>query len=537
MKKQSVEASAFSGEPRRRLSLWRLLLALVIVSGIAASAVFGMRAWQDKQVASSDEPWFAPYVDVTSTPMYAFEQVGDTPQRDAILSFIVSLSADSCTPSWGGVYTMDKAGSSLDLDRRIARLRQQGGSIGISFGGLINDELAVKCTDPDRLVAAYRSVVDRYKIDTIDLDLENAGLTDTDAGARRAIAIATLQRERRSKDKNLAVWVTLPVAPQGLTRDGTNGVAQLLEHDVDLAGVNVMTMDYGESLEKGQSMYEGSRSALIETHRQLGILYERAGIYLNSGTLWSKLGATPMIGQNDVADEVFSLADAKALNQFARSHHLGRMSMWSANRDIACGENYVDVKVVSDSCSGVREAKRAYATVLSAGFTGSLTLRSGAVTVADTKSNEQKTDDPATSPYQIWSETGTYLQGTKVVWRRNVYEAKWWNQGDLPDNPVLDSWETPWRLIGPVLPGEKPIEQPTLPADTYPEWSGVVNYDADQRVLFKGIPYQAKWWNQGQSPAAASSNPDASPWTPLTQTQIEEIIKNQGDAAQQVDNG
>ena len=136
-------------------------------------------------------------------------------------------------------------------------------------------------------------------------------------------------------------------------------------------------------------------------------------------------------------------------------------------------------------------------------------------------------DDPATSPYQIWKDSGAYLQGTKVVWHGNVYEAKWWTQGDLPDNPVLQSYETPWKLVGPVLPGEKPVTQPTLPEGTYPTWSGEDKYETGQRVLFNGTPYQAKWWNQGQSPAAASSNADSSPWTPLTQIQIKEILEQE----------
>jgi chitinase len=141
---------------------------------------------------------------------------------------------------------------------------------------------------------------------------------------------------------------------------------------------------------------------------------------------------------------------------------------------------------------------------------------------------EQKTevtaDDPKTSPYQIWSATGAYLQGTKVVWHGNVYEAKWWTQGELPDNPVLSAYQTPWSLVGPVMPGEKPIVQPTVRPGTYPEWSGTVGYNTGQRVLFNGVPYQAKWWNTGNSPAAASSDADASPWAPLTQAQINEII-------------
>ena len=110
------------------------------------------------------------------------------------------------------------------------------------------------------------------------------------------------------------------------------------------------------------------------------------------------------------------------------------------------------------------------------------------------------------------------------MWHKNVYEAKWWTQGDLPDNPVLQAWETPWQLIGPVLPGEKPIPQPKLPAGTYPIWTGSDEYQAGERVLFEGVPYQAKWWTQGDSPAAASSNQDASPWVPLTQAQVSLIL-------------
>jgi chitinase len=134
-------------------------------------------------------------------------------------------------------------------------------------------------------------------------------------------------------------------------------------------------------------------------------------------------------------------------------------------------------------------------------------------------------DDPETSPYQIWAEDGVYLKGTKIVWHGNVYEAKWWTKGDLPDHPVLQGWETPWKLVGPVLLGEKPVELPKLPAGTYRTWAGDVVYDAGDRVLFKGIAFQAKWWNQGESPAAAAANPDNSPWVQLTHKEIVEILR------------
>lgn len=512
-----------ASHPGKRLSFWRVMLALLLLVILGTSGTFAIWRWHMTQAATSTEPWFAGYVDVTATPRFAFEQLGASTTHSAILSFIVASPTDSCAPTWGGAYTLGQAEATLDLDRRIARLQQQGGNVAVSFGGLKNQELSVKCNDESKLLRAYQLVVDHYGIDTIDLDLESSGLYDTAAQARRATVIAKLQSQRRAEGQKLAVWVTLPVAPQGLSEAGTNAVSILLAKGVDLAGVNIMTMDYGASRAKNQSMLAASESAIVQTNRQLGILYQRAGINLNEATLWSKLGVTPMIGQNDVLSEVFTLDDAKDLNQFALARHIGRMSMWSANRDVPCGSNYVDLQIVSDSCSGVKQQGQGFATLLSSGFNGSLSLSAGRVTTSNAKSTTQKPDDPLRSPYQIWSPTGAYLQGTKVVWHHNVYQAKWWTEGDVPDSPVLQAWQTPWELIGPVLSGEKPIPQPTLPKGTYSEWSGDTAYDTGQRILYKGVPYQAKWWNKGSSPAAASSNADNSPWVPLTQAQVEAI--------------
>jgi chitinase len=523
MKTVQVVTAQNASTTTRHLSPWRVSFAVVIVILLGTSSVFGMQQWRAARSINSHQPWFAAYVDVTATPTFAFDQMGATLNRDAVLSFIVASSADACIPSWGNAYTLEQAGNSLDLDRRIARLQQQGGSVAVSFGGLKNNELSVVCDNQTKLFDAYSAVIDRYRINTIDLDLESAGLTNTLANERRATVLAKLQSQRQSQGKKLAIWVTLPVTPQGLSEDGVSAVTQLLDGGVDLAGVNAMTMDYGPSKVADQSMQDASQSALTQTVRQLGVIYQRSGIQLNDATLWSKVGATPMIGQNDIADEVFTLADAKGLNSFALARHMGRMSMWSANRDVACGSNYVDTQIVSDSCSGVKEAKFSFTSALAVGFNGNLTLSAGVVTTSDPAANIQKADDPATSPYQIWSPTGAYLQGTKVVWHHNVYRAKWWTQDNIPDDPVLQSWETPWELIGPVLPGEKPVPQATVPEGTYPSWSGTDVYDTAQRVMFKGVPYKAKWWNQGQSPAAASSNANSSPWTPLTQAEINEL--------------
>lgn len=270
-------------------------------------------------------------------------------------------------------------------------------------------------------------------------------------------------------------------------------------------------------------MVQASESALTALHRQLDALYRERKMTLSDKTLWGKIGVTPMIGQNDTRGEIFSLDAATQLNAFVVQNAVGRVSMWSLNRDIRCGSNYVNLAVVSDSCSGVAQSKGKFAELLGAKLTGKPHFSAGTTTATDAVDPASLTDDPATSPYQIWSDSSAYLQGTKVVWHHNVYQAKWWTRADTPDNPVLNAWQTPWLLVGPVLAGETPIPVPTLPAGTYPNWTGTEAFQKGARVLFDGVPYEAKWWTQGDSPESASSNPDGSPWVPLTLAQIRQV--------------
>ena len=505
----------------RRLSPLRLGIAVIVTAAVVTGGVLWGKTAISDAVSPTISPWFAAYVDVTATPQFAFEAPASDAAKNVVLSFVVSDASNACAPSWGTAYSLDEASVDLDLDRRIARLQQQGGEAIVSFGGAANTELAVGCTDASALQKAYSTVIDRYDLSTIDLDLEGAGLSAT-AADRRATAIAAIQSQRRDVGDDLAVWLTLPVTSDGLSTEGTDAVAAMLKAGVDIAGVNGMTMDYGDSLGT-QTMIGATTAALGSLRSQLDVLYSNAGTNLSNKTLWSKVGATPMIGQNDVASEVFTLKAAKALNAFALDNGLGRVSMWSLNRDMTCGPNYVDLTTVSDSCSGIDQGEKRFAEVLGNALTGSPEAVSTVKTTPEPVETEAA-DDPATSPYAIWAEGNTYLLGTKVVWHRNVYEAKWWTKGDVPDNPVLQASDTPWTLIGPVLPGETPEPVPTLPAGTYKDWSGKATYEEGDRVLLDGVPYEAKWWTQGDSPEAAAVDSESSPWLPLTLAQINEVL-------------
>ncbi len=504
----------------QRVSFSRLGVALIGITALVFTSMSGWRWFEDSQAASGGTTWFAGYADVTVTPQFEFEEPESKAARNVVLSFVVASQTDSCAPSWGSAYSLDEASKDLDLDRRIARLRQNSGEPIVSFGGAINDELATVCTDPDELIDAYRDVVDRYDLRVVDLDIEGDDLMDAAGGERRAKAFAELQQERAEANKDLRVWLTVPVAPDGLTTEGRQAVSTLLANDVQLSGVNLMTMDYGDSRDAKQSMADASISAMNAAHSQISAIYSQQGSPIGPATLWKRMGATPMVGQNDVAGEIFSLEAAQQLNEFAQSKGLARMSMWSLNRDRTCGANYPDVRVVSNSCSGVDQGALSFADVLGK----TMTDRPGGTPVTPTAKESapaaEITDDPATSPYTIWDETQTYVEGTRVVWHRNVYVAKWWTQSDVPDDPTVDVSSSPWQLVGPVLPGEKPIEIPTVPAGTYPEWEDDEVYKKGERVLYDGLAFRAKWWTQGDNPTSRTAVDEPGPWIQLTSAEI-----------------
>ncbi|MGY3318287.1 chitinase [Arthrobacter sp. TE12232] len=508
--------------PGRKLSLVRLGVLITAVAAVAAGGVAAWGNFQDVRAAESIPSVFSGYVDVTATPRYAFEAPASKEAEKVVLSFVVADPKDPCTPSWGAAYSLAEAANSLDLDRRVARLQQLGGSVAVSFGGLTNQELAVACTDSAKLTSAYRSVVDRYNVSSIDLDVEGQALSDPAALERRATAIAALQHDRQRDGKGLSVWLTLPADPNGLTTAGSDAVKHMITAGVDLAGVNAMTMDYGGSKLPGRSMYENAVSAAEATHRQLTGLYRAAGSELGSETVWRKVGLTPMIGQNDVAGEIFTLNDAQDLSAYASAKGIGRLSMWSLNRDRTCSQNFPDVTKVSDGCSGVDQGGSSFATILGAGVMASPSA--APASAAQPTPVPAVSDNPSTSPYPVWSENAAYNAGERIVWHSNVYEAKWWTRADTPDDPVLQGTATPWRIIGPVLAGDKPTPQLTAPAGTAPAWQPSTVYRKGDRVLFEGRVFEAKWWTQTDSPEASLQGSPDSPWSKLRDEELLKIM-------------
>ncbi|WP_426225969.1 chitinase [Pseudarthrobacter sp. DSP2-3-2b1] len=358
-------------------SMWRGSVALGLAAALSLAACASGRdaSGQDGngQDAEVTQPaaglrWFGGYLDVTILPGLSLQDAPSPGKATTVLSFITSSPDNPCEPSWGRSYGLEQASSRLGLDAQVDAFRKAGNDIAISFGGQLGKELAVTCTDADALTRAYEEVINRYGPATVDLDVEGAAAADPAAAQRRAAAMARLQ-DSRPPEAPLKVWLTLPVSVQGLTPAAVISLETMIAAGVELAGVNLMTMNFGP-LAQGQSMLDASTSAAEASHRTLAGIYENAGKPLDAAGLWERIGLTPMIGQNDVPGQIFTLEDAEGLNSFAQERGVGRMSMWSLNRDKGCSslDEVQAPNVAAHSCSGVEGPPGMFAEALSRGF-------------------------------------------------------------------------------------------------------------------------------------------------------------------------
>ncbi len=300
---------------------------------------------------------FAPFVDATLYPTAKLAQISaETGLRWYSLGFVVSDPSAGCVPSWGGYYDLATGpvswdeGGEYSLYEQLEALRSQhDGDFIVSLGGAAGTPLAAACGDVPSLLAAYREVVDQLELSRLDFDVEGTWVADHAPGGsvtRRAQAAAQLQAELAAEGRSLDIWLTLPVLPTGLTPDGEAVVEAMLAAGVKLAGVNVMTMDYGDSAAPDPDGQMGAYGiqAVTALHAQLDTAFAAAGQALGQEALWARIGTTPMIGLNDVISETFHLEDARQTRAFAEEMGLGWISMWSLQRDHPCPErSYVDL--------------------------------------------------------------------------------------------------------------------------------------------------------------------------------------------------
>ncbi|MEU1270187.1 chitinase [Streptomyces sp. NPDC005799] len=291
---------------------------------------------------SSSATSYAPYVSATEAS--ANDSSGSPSTYN--LAFVISDGND-CTPRWNG----EDAIADTAVKSRISRLTADGGTVRVSFGGASGKELAATCESVSKLAAAYGTALDAAGSSQADFDIEGDELTDADTVSLRSEAIAALQKER----PDLEVSFTLPVMPSGLDSDSLALLESANTYDVQVATVNLMTMNYGESYagDMGDYALTSARAAHTQLRKVFG---------LSAAGAWHGMALTSMIGVNDVAGETFALSDAAQVRTFAEEKEIAWVSMWSTFRDQQCAKG--SGTDAATDCSGVKQSSGAFGEAL-----------------------------------------------------------------------------------------------------------------------------------------------------------------------------
>ncbi|MBY0324701.1 MAG: cellulase family glycosylhydrolase [Reyranella sp.] len=295
---------------------------------------------------ADDGHMFSPYIDM------AMDNAADLAGISAAsgitsftLAFVLASNEGIGWQGWGSIDD-DTLFNGTTILEHVQDIQAAGGNITISFGGAAGTEAALAATSASQLQAQYQSVIDRYHIDSIDFDIEGAAVANQHSLVLRDQAIVGLQ----TANPDLKVSFTLPVLPTGLTADGLHVLQQAMADGVHVDMVNIMTMDYGTSVDNNGQMGISAIQASEATQQQL------ASIGMNA-----KIGITPMIGVNDIASEVFKLSDAQMLVDYAKNDpDVAMLSMWSVARD---NGNSAGANHASSDSSGIAQTPYQFASI------------------------------------------------------------------------------------------------------------------------------------------------------------------------------
>jgi len=301
---------------RKPISVPRIIAALLLLLAAPAGAEY------------------APYFMVGSDP----SPLTNSGLRAVTLAF---LGTDGhCSVKWRG---LKQQGQVAPL---VQSLQQAGIKVILSFGGWLGADPAGHCATAEALQAVYQQMLDRYHVNSLDFDIEGPVVMDLKAHARRNQALIALKHA----NPDIEISFTLPVRPHGIPKG--NGI-EVLQSARD-AGftpdvVNLMTMDY---------FFDPAPSTMAR-HSFRAI--DNAAGQLKELGLNSKLGVTPMIGQNDNRSEIFTLDDAKKLAAWLKTRpQVTRVAMWSVERDNGgCPGD----ATAQDKCSGVAQAPGAFSRI------------------------------------------------------------------------------------------------------------------------------------------------------------------------------
>ncbi len=211
------------------------------------------------------------------------------------------------------------------------------------------------CSNANDLIA----FADRYKSANLlgfDFDIEGGHINNT-----QLTSLVNAIKGLKAARPNLRISFTLPTlagttdSSVALTsnQNGSGGVevmAAIANSGLTEYYVNLMAMDYAnEGQATANECYIDPTTGLCEMGQsaiQAAIDFSKQ--YPNFPMNYLEL--TPLIGVNDIPDEIFYLSDATIVNNYVKMNGLGGLHYWSFDRDVPCTSN------ITTTCDGLTDS-------------------------------------------------------------------------------------------------------------------------------------------------------------------------------------
>lgn len=265
-------------------------------------------------------PLDGPYKDVTRGLGAPEPLITTAPWHDRRQTLLWAFATGECGDErWGeGIDTAAFARAN------VAQAQRQGQRYIVSTGGA----LGIFSCASDEGMARF---VDRYDsplLAGLDFDIEGAQTPEQiDALVDR---LAVLQRRRPALRISFTLATHASASGRGLNASGEQVMRSIARAGLQGAVINLMVMNYGEAdarwcvMRRGRcDMGRSALQAVRNLHRAFGVPY-------------GQIAVTAMPGENDVAGNVFTLADARRLAKAARQLGLAGVHHWSLDRDQPC---------------------------------------------------------------------------------------------------------------------------------------------------------------------------------------------------------
>jgi hypothetical protein len=274
------------------------------------------------------------------------------------LAFLETDKPGSCQVYPNGV------ANGPDYADAAAELSASGGQLIPSFGGAYAGdngiEIADSCTDVHAIALAYEQALVKYNATQLDMDIEDASLTNAVGIDRRNKALRETEDWAAAQGRPLKVVYTMGTGPTAPNGDAVKMLVNAVANGTRVDVVNIMTFDYYDN--KQHEMAADAKSAAAALVTTLHGLWPDK----SPSQLWGMVGITAMIGLDDYGSggetgpvEEFTPADAVDTTVWAWQHGIALLSFWGLHRDNgSCPGQHLE------ACSGVRQLPWEYSTIM-----------------------------------------------------------------------------------------------------------------------------------------------------------------------------